>query len=642
VASPLKKKAPMPVNILIVDDQPGKVLTYEAILQDLGENLITANSAAQAFDQLLRNDVAVVLVDVCMPELDGYQLATMIRDHPRFEKIPIIFISAIYLSELDHLRGYESGAVDYMPVPVVPEILRAKVKVIVDLHRKTRELARLNEELERRVAERTAELLASSEKLRASEERFRMASEATGFGTYEVSLHSQQILCSAQMKRILGCEPEADLNLARFLDLVDSEDRPAVRRCLLALRRDTDGRHRIEFRAIRPDGSVCWLLDRGRVFFEGDKAEATRVIGTVLDITDQKQAEERQSILMAELDHRVKNILANVSAIAKLSSKRTASVEDFVKALDARIQAVARAHSLLRRDSWTGINIDGYIREILAPFMGARVNSFILEGGPLYLLPRAAQSLALVLHELATNAAKYGSLSEPDGSVKITWSRIREAGPGMVRLTWQEAGGPKTEVPSGHGFGSTVIRAAAGELGAGLSYEFQPGGVAFALDARIEQLSKPGNLASPAPLPFVMRPAGRAGIAPSRVLLVEDEPLVALQVKNDLEMAGLHVTGLAASVDEALSSIDSTDFDVAFLDIRLGDSLSIEVAGKLLDRGIPFIFGSGFDDGSILPPRLRKIPRLVKPYEAEQVSQLLSDLVQEARGMERTGKQAAS
>jgi PAS domain S-box-containing protein len=632
----------MPVNILIVDDQPGKILTYEAILKDLGETLITANSAAQAFDQLLRNDVAVVLVDVCMPELDGYQLATMIRNHPRFEKIPIIFISAIYLSEPDHLRGYESGAVDYMPVPVVPEILRAKVKVFVDLHRKTRELARLNEELERRVAERTAQLLFSNEMLRASEERLRMASEAAGFGTYEVNLDLQRIYCSAQMAQLLGCEPERDLDIDQFLDFVGSEDRAAVRRCLLAFRRDVDGRHQIEFRVLRRDGSVRWLLDRGRVFYEEEKAQAARVIGTVVDVTERKQAEERQSILMAELDHRVKNILANVSAIAKLSSKRTASVEDFVKALDARIQAVARAHSLLRRDSWTGINIDGYIREILAPFIGARGSSFILEGEPLYLLPRAAQSLALVLHELATNAAKYGSLSAQNGAVRITWSRVREAGPGMVRLTWREAGGPKIESPSGHGFGATVIRAAAGELGADLSYEFLPEGVAFGLDARIEQLTKPGTPAPHSPVPFVVRPAGQDAIAPSRILVVEDEPLVALQVKNDLEMAGHQVTSLAASVDEALYSIENADFDVAFLDIRLGDSLSIEVAGKLLDRGIPFVFGSGFDDNSILPPRLRKIPRLTKPYEAEQVSQLLSDMVRESKGMEKARERAVS
>jgi PAS domain S-box-containing protein len=645
---PLKKEHLMPVNILIVDDQPGKVLTYEAILKDLGENLITANSAAQAFDQLLRHEFAVVLVDVCMPELDGFQLAKMIRDHPRFEKIPIIFISAIYLSELDLLRGYESGAVDYMPVPVAPEILRAKVRVFAELNRKsrqldrkTRQLERLNDELERRVSKRTGELLASTEKLRASEERLRMASEAAGFGTYEVSLNTQRILCSEQMKHLLGYQFEGDLDLSRFLEFVHSEDRPAVRRCLLALRRDPDGRHRLEFRVILPDGSVRWLFDRGRVFFEDEKAQASRVIGTILDITDRKQAEERQSILMAELDHRVKNILANVSAIAKLSSKRTESVEAFVKALDARIQAVSRAHGLLRRDSWTGIGIDAYIREILAPFIGGREKDFVLEGEPLYLLPKAAQSLALVLHELATNAAKYGSLSVQNGSVRIAWSRGRET-PGMVRLTWQETGGPKIESHSGQGFGSTVIKAAAGELGADLSYDFRSEGVAFSLEGRIEQLTKPGPPVDTAPMPFVVRPQAHYSIAPSRILLVEDEPLVALQVKNDLEMAGHQVTALAASVDEALNSIDNTDFDIAFLDIRLGDSLSTEVAGKLLERGIPFIFGSGFDDDSILPPRLRKIPRLTKPYETGQVSQLLSDLVREAREMDMNGKRAAS
>src|SRR5687767_8718846 len=153
------------VKILLVDDQPGKLLTYEAVLKDLDEVLVTARSAQEAFDHLLRNDFAVVLIDVCMPELDGYQLAAMIRDHPRFEKTPIIFISAIYLSDFDRLRGYESGAVDYVPVPVVPEILRAKVRVFVDLHRKTLELAEMNQELENRVTQRTIELQSSNEKL---------------------------------------------------------------------------------------------------------------------------------------------------------------------------------------------------------------------------------------------------------------------------------------------------------------------------------------------------------------------------------------------------------------------------------------------------------------------------------------------
>src|SRR6476620_4818649 len=173
------------VNILLVDDQPAKLMSYEVILAELGENLIKANSAREALEFLLKNDVAVVLVDVCMPELDGFELARMLREHPRYEKTAIIFVSAIHLSDVDHIRGYETGAVDYVPVPVIPEILRAKVRIFVDLYRKTRQLENLNHELERRVAERTRELEASTIELKESEERLRLASEAAGFGTYD-------------------------------------------------------------------------------------------------------------------------------------------------------------------------------------------------------------------------------------------------------------------------------------------------------------------------------------------------------------------------------------------------------------------------------------------------------------------------
>ena len=128
------------VDILLVDDQPAKLLTYEAVLRDLGENLISADSPRSALVHLLKRDVAVVLLDVCMPELDGFELATMIRDHPRCRNTAIIFISGIYLTEADRVRGYELGAVDYVQVPIVPEVLRSKVKIFVDLYRKTRQL----------------------------------------------------------------------------------------------------------------------------------------------------------------------------------------------------------------------------------------------------------------------------------------------------------------------------------------------------------------------------------------------------------------------------------------------------------------------------------------------------------------------
>ena len=141
------------INILLVDDQPAKLMSYEVILRDLHENLLKATSGKEALEQLLKNEIAVILVDVCMPDLDGFQLAAMIREHPRFQKTAIIFISAILLSDVDFLRGYEMGAVDYVPVPVIPEVLRAKVRVFAELYRKTRQLERLNAELEERVAE---------------------------------------------------------------------------------------------------------------------------------------------------------------------------------------------------------------------------------------------------------------------------------------------------------------------------------------------------------------------------------------------------------------------------------------------------------------------------------------------------------
>jgi signal transduction histidine kinase len=135
------------VNILMVDDQPAKLLSYEAILSELGENLIKANSGREALEHLLKEDVAVVLMDVSMPEIDGFELAEMIRQHPRFQTTAIIFISAVHLTDLDRLKGYERGAVDYVAVPVIPELLRAKVSIFAELHRKTNQLEVLNREL---------------------------------------------------------------------------------------------------------------------------------------------------------------------------------------------------------------------------------------------------------------------------------------------------------------------------------------------------------------------------------------------------------------------------------------------------------------------------------------------------------------
>src|SRR5277367_3522313 len=196
------------VNVLLVDDQPAKLLANEEILRDLGENLIKTSSAREALEFLLKNDAAVVLVDVCMPELDGFQLAAMIREHPRFQKTAIIFISAVQVDDVDRVRGYEMGAVDYVPVPVVPAVLRAKVKIFAELYRKTRQLERLNAELERRVTERTAELEASNVRLLQSEQGRSLALAAGQMGSWDWDLITDEWKCDEGQHHIFGVDRE--------------------------------------------------------------------------------------------------------------------------------------------------------------------------------------------------------------------------------------------------------------------------------------------------------------------------------------------------------------------------------------------------------------------------------------------------
>jgi signal transduction histidine kinase len=162
------------IKILVVDDQPAKLLSYEVVLAEIGATLVKASSACEAFECLLKHDIALILVDVCMPDIDGFELATLIREHPRFQRIAIIFVSAVMKTDLHQLRGYDLGAIDFIPVPVAPELLRAKVKVFMDLYWKTRQLGRLNADLERQVLDRTADLQRSNEELeRRIEERTR-------------------------------------------------------------------------------------------------------------------------------------------------------------------------------------------------------------------------------------------------------------------------------------------------------------------------------------------------------------------------------------------------------------------------------------------------------------------------------------
>lgn len=612
-----------PVSILLVDDTPGKLLSYEAILAELGENLIKVSSAKAALVELLRTEFAVILTDVCMPDLDGFEFAAMLRQHPRYERTAVIFISAVNLSDLDYVRGYSCGAVDYVAVPVVPEILRAKVKIFVELFRKTKQLEKLNNELELRVSQRTAELEESTSRLRESENRLMLASRAAGFGSYEYDVAQDRMHWSSRLKPFADAGTPEPQSLDALLDFVHEEDRSAVGSSMQSIPENPDKRHDIEFRAVLANGQERWILNRGQVLRDGASKDcAVRVLGTMLDITERKNAEAHQGLLLAELDHRVKNILANVVAIASLSSKNAVSVRGFVDALQGRIQSMATAHDLLRRSNWKSADFHGLARESLRPFQSSEDNIRI-EGSAVRLNPKAAQSLALVLHELATNAAKHGSLSHASGSVTISCERVPNGRSGKLRFVWRESGGPPIAPPDSEGFGLTALRAAAYEATAHAEIAFEPGGLVYTLEGPLVALED----ASPEDVsPFqaglrmkAVTELGSDGSGSRRILVVEDEPFVAIELQAVLESEGHTVIGPAMNLANGLELARAQNFELALLDISLGQEKSFPIASELARRAIPFVFVTGYTDIHAVPEELKSAARVQKPYRIEDI-----------------------
>lgn len=476
------------VNILLVDDQPGKLMSYELILQELGQNLLKASSAKEALELLLKNDVAVILVDVCMPDLDGFELAQMIREHPRFKDTAIIFISAINVTELDSLKGYELGGVDYVPVPVVPGVLRAKVRVFVDLYTKTRALARMNDELEQRVAERTAQL---------------------------------------------------------------------------------------------------------------------------------ETAIARQELLAREVDHRARNALAVIQSIVALTPADDG--QRFAQAIKGRIRAMATAHNLLSESRWRGADLLNLMQDELAPYdQGGRIS---VQGAAVSIAPTVAQNLALALHELATNAAKYGALSHPKGRLSVSW-RLDDA---EMHIAWEEECVTPIAKPTRKGFGSKVIEA---------SVKSQLGG-------QIERTWRESGLACRLRLPtshFTLREGAPAAagdeqrahidysrIRQRRILVLEDEPLIAMMTSRIVQELEAVVIGPFATVRQAADA-SSHPLDAALLDVNIGGQMVYGLADELQRRGVPIVFITGYHAGAI-EPRFASAPVLTKPVECEELAASLTRLL---------------
>jgi PAS domain S-box-containing protein len=606
------------VNVLLVDDQPEKLLAYEVILNDLGENLVKTSSASEALAFLLKNDVAVVLVDVCMPELDGFQLAAMIREHPRFQKTAIIFISAIQVTEVDRLRGYEMGAVDYVPVPVVPEVLRAKVRIFAELFRKTRELEQLNVKLERRVAERTAELEASNARLHESERQLRLATEAAEVGIWDVDNAAETLYWPPRVKAMFGISPDVPVSMVDFFAGLHADDKEAVTKAYEAACDPIQrAMYDVEFRTVgKEDGIVRWVAAKGQGIFDVN-GKCVRVIGTALDVTARKEAEEQQNLLAREVDHRARNALAVIQSIIRLTRAR--NVDDYVAAIEGRIKALARAHTLLSDSRWHGADLATLVREELAPYRNGDKVSF--EGPGISLQPSTAQGLALALHELATNAAKHGALSSVNGRVNLSW-RLQ---PDALIFDWVESGGPQISRPTTRSFGLRVIRASIEQqLNGRTTFDWNPGGLRCGFWIPRRAMLKPREAFGAQNVAELRAPA--AGMKMSggpRVLVVEDEALVAMMIQECLAEFGYQVIGPISTTTEAAAKAKDGQFEAAVLDINLGDGAVYPIADMLAARGVPFVFVTGYEADSV-DSRFRNIPILQKPIERDMLRRIFA------------------
>src|SRR5271166_406699 len=322
-------KANEKVNILMVDDQPAKLLSYEVILAELGENLLKATSGTEALEHLLKTDVAVALMDVSMPDLDGFELADLIRQHPRFQRTAIIFISAVYLTDLDRLKGYERGAVDYISVPVVPELLRAKVSIFAELHRKAKQLETLNRELEERVAERTDELERRAEALqKLNNELARKNQELDAIvSTAPDIIFSRQAdgardYISDRFYEYTGAVT-GSANGFGWLDFVNPEDRERSMSHWLRCVQSGDN-YESEYRMRGKDGEYRWFRARAVPIrdFEG---KIIKWYGTCSDIHDSKLLEQSIRDSATQLEKLVDD---RTAALRRLSGRLLTMQDD--------------------------------------------------------------------------------------------------------------------------------------------------------------------------------------------------------------------------------------------------------------------------------------------------------------------------
>ncbi|MBI1683324.1 HWE histidine kinase domain-containing protein [Caulobacter hibisci] len=458
-------------------------------------------------------------------------------------------------------------------------------------------------------------------------ERLALALGAARLGEFEWNIKTDRIRISERMARISGI-PAGDIPAEEgkaIWPYVHPEDREITREDLRAQLRES-GRYEVEYRrALSPGGREQWSRGCGVMVLDGE-SQPDLLIGVVQDITDQREADERRDNLVAELDHRIKNLLAVVQSVAAQSARKSSSLDAFLKTFAARLKSMSSAHDLISAARWRGATLG---RIAAAELGGLAPNQTRWDGPELFLTPRAAAALSLALHELAVNAVKYGSLSTEAGRVEIVWRRSPDGG---FSLEWLETGGPTTSPPTNRGFGTTLVEDVVGrELGGEAKIDYRRSGVSAMIHAA------PAALADgPEPEPAEVEPERivetigggdenfRAGaIAGLKVLIVEDSLLLAMELEAGLEDSGVQVVGCAAELSEALAMLEQ-DFDAAVLDADLNGQSVAPVAEVLRKEGRPFVFATGYADKAA--PMGFDAPIVRKPYNVHQIARALASV----------------
>jgi len=587
-------------RILIADDNADMREYLRRLLAPSGYEVEAVADGLSALGAARQRKPELVLADVMMPGLDGFGLLQALRADPTLGGVPVIMLSA-RAGEEARIEGLHAGADDYLIKPFSARELLARVESHLKMARFRREA---NDALRLRTAQ--FETLLNQAPLGVylvdADFRIRQANPIalSVFGEISGGVIGRDF---GEIIHTLWEEHYAD-EIVRLFRHTLATGEPYITPERAEVRLDRGIREYYE-----------WRLDR-IVLLDGRFG----VVCYFRDIAQQIQAQTTRELLVNELNHRIKNTLASVQAIAQQTLHGTNDPAKFSKKFLGRIQSLARVHSLLTEENWQGAGLAELVRDQLLE--GTADETRLDARGPaIRLAPQMTLHLALMLHELGMNSAKYGALSAPEGSIAITWS-VKD---NTLVLKWVERGGPSVTAPISRGFGTTLIEQSARSEGGSASMLCEGDGVSWEIVLPLPPSAPPqssfGTRAGEAPnvaAPIQTEPERPpAALARLRFLVVEDEPLVALALIGYLENAGAQVVSVGTE-REAIEAIGGPRLDGALLDANLHGRPVNEIASLLTRRKIPFAFVTGYGPAG-LPAAFRHIPVLTKPFRSRQL-----------------------